>query len=322
VNWNSAEYVRKCLTSLYRENQNLQIETIVVDNGSHDGCGEMIANEFPNVRFIQSEANLGFGIANNNAFVLSRGEAVLFLNPDTEVCDGAIKRMLQVLRENSDAGVIGSKLLNSDGSIQTSCIQAYPSIVRILLDSELLRNWYPQWSLWGMRPLFANLPCPVEVNVISGACQMVRRDAFLKAQMYSSAYFMYSEDVDLCLRMNQLGLKNLYVPDSLVIHHGGKSISASSRNGWAAIVMRESLKRLFEEHKGDTYARLFQVTVAFQASLRVLLISAAIIGTRITGGGKDLGMIQRKWISILRWALGLEGWASRLRTCESKLVPE
>jgi N-acetylglucosaminyl-diphospho-decaprenol L-rhamnosyltransferase len=314
VNWNSADFVRKCVTSLHPQTLGLRVETIVIDNASYDGCGDMIGNEFPDVHFIQSEDNLGFGRANNVAFMRSSGKLVLFLNPDTEASDGAIQQMAQVLVARSDAGIVGAKLLNSNGTIQTSCIQRFPSILGILLDSDLLRTLLPRWSLWGMQPLFDNPSVAVEVDAISGACQMVRRDVFQRAQMYSAAYFMYAEDVDLCLRTTRLGLKNFYVPDAVFIHHGGRSTSAATENGWSAILMRESWKRFFEQNRSQTYARLFQVAVGIQAALRVIVISVAMLGADMVGRGSRLAMIKRKWIGISRWALGLEQWANRLST--------
>ena len=103
VNWNSAEFVRKCLASVFRQKSSLLIEAIVIDNGSRDGCGEMIAAEFPGVSFLQSDSNLGFAQANNIAFTKSNGRLLLFLNPDTEVNETAIERMAAVLDGVPDA---------------------------------------------------------------------------------------------------------------------------------------------------------------------------------------------------------------------------
>jgi GT2 family glycosyltransferase len=310
VNWNSANLGRACLTKLYQRPLDLPVEIIVIDNASHDGCGEMIASGFPNVFFIQSEDNLGFSGANNFAFQRSTGDLVLFLNPDTEIFDGAIERMVKVLMERPDAGIVGAKLLNSDGTVQTSCIQKFPSILGIVLDSDLLRNWLPRWSLWGMQPLFAKGTAPIEVDAISGACQMMRREVFERAEMYSTKYFMYAEDVDLCFRMNRLGLRNFYVPEAVVTHHGGQSSNATAVSGWSAILMRESWRRFFEQHRSRQYARLFQAAVALQAALRVTLISFVIPGAAILGRGNKLSLTREKWKSILRWSLGLEQWVN------------
>ena len=314
VNWNSAEFVRKCLSSVNSTVQDLKVETIVIDNASYDGCGGIIAREFPEVKFIQSEVNLGFSAANNLAFTKSCGELVLFLNPDTEVSEGAIQRMVSIVRATHDAGIVGAKLLNSDGSVQTSCVQKFPTILGLVLDSALLRTALPRWSLWGMRPLFDNPVEAAEVDAISGACQIMKRDTFLRARMYSTSYFMYVEDVDLCLRVRRLGLRNLYVPDAVVVHHGGKSSEGREEAGHSAVLMREGWKHYFERNRGAGYARAFQIAVGIQAAVRLLLVSVAAICSNLSGKAGKFAQMRRKWATILRWALGLEPWASRLRT--------
>lgn len=313
VSWNSTDFVRKCITSINSQILGLTVETIVIDNASYDGCAEMIAREFPRVQFIQAEKNCGFACANNLAFLHSSGELILFLNPDTEVYEGAIQRMVRTLREHNDVGIVGAKLLNSDRTIQTSCIQSFPSILGIFLDSDLLRMWWPRCRLWGMRPLFDNTSDTVEVDAISGACQMMERDVFLRANMYSTEYFMYAEDVDLCLRANQMGRRNLYVPDAVFVHHGGKSSGLLAGSSWSAVVMRESLKRYFELNHSRSYAKVFQVAVGMQAALRVVLISVVALAARIAGRDHSLETVKRKWTSILRWAFGREQWVCLLR---------
>jgi GT2 family glycosyltransferase len=308
VNWNSASFTKACLNKLYHEAPSIPVEIIVIDNASCDGCAEMISSDFPTVLFIQSKQNLGFSAANNLAFERSTGDVVLFLNPDTEVFEGALEKMIEVVLKNSDAGIVGARLLNTDRTVQTSCIQKFPSITGIVLDCNLLRHWLPRWSLWGMWPLFAKRLAPTEVDIISGACQMMRREVFERAGMYSTAYFMYAEDADLCFKINRMGFRNLYVPEAVVMHHGGQSGNAIPVSGWSAIQMRESLKCFFEQHRGRQYAQLFQAAVVLQAALRVIVISSVILATRILGREEKLSLVKEKWKSILRWSLGLERW--------------
>src|SRR5260370_22558742 len=127
VNWNSTAFLRECLRSIYATATNLEFEVIVIDNASFDGSEMMVRREFPTVEFVQSRKNLGFAGGNNIAFAHSSGRNVLFLNPDTELTGHALTAMCSVLDTLSDAGVVGCKLLNSDLSVQTSCIQAFPT---------------------------------------------------------------------------------------------------------------------------------------------------------------------------------------------------
>lgn len=297
------------------------MELIVIDNGSKDGCAEMIATEFPDVRFIQSNNNVGFARANNIAFEHSRGELLLFLNPDTEVKETAIECMVNAMNQLPEAGVIGARLLNSDLSIQTSCIHRFPTASRILLDADVLRTLFPRWSAWGTRPLVDNPSGNVEVEAVSGACQMIRRDVFQRAGLYNTIYFMYAEDVDLCRNVADLGLKNYYVGNAVVVHHGGQSSGGDSENGRVAVMMRDSWRKYFELHRGTVYAITFRVAVALQAVCRLTLIMTAMLASHGGERRRRLMLAKKKWRSVLRWALGLESWVGNIGAKEPCIHP-
>ena len=180
----------------------LEFEIIVIDSASFDGCAEMLRKEFPQVRFIQSQENLGFAKSNNLAFRSATGESVLFLNPDTEIVGPAINVLHSALKMLPDAGVVGGRLLNSDGTVQTSCVQAFPTILNQLLNAESLRRRFPRSRLWGMAPLFDAGTKPKLVEAISGACVMLPRLLLEKIGVFSKDYFMYSEDIDLSYKVN------------------------------------------------------------------------------------------------------------------------
>src|SRR5262249_2706071 len=158
----------------------------------------------------QSKKNLGFAGANNAAFAHSRGRNVLFLNPDTEVMGNALSVMCSALDAIPDAGGVGCTLLNSDLSLQTSCIQAFPSILNQTLDFDFLQHLFPKSTLWGMRPLYAPAGPAVTVDIISGACLMVRRITFEQVGQFSTDYFMYAEDMDLCYKFTLAGWRNYF----------------------------------------------------------------------------------------------------------------
>ena len=169
INYHSAEYTKECLRSLFINNRSLKLQVIVVDNASNDGCGEMIRAEFPQVQFIASDKNLGFAGANNLGFSFSRGRYILYLNPDTVIQGDAIEKLHNSLLDLYDASMVGARLLNSDLSIQTTSITAFPSIWNQVLGTDYLRGKFPKASLWGMRPLFEDHHQPVLVDAISGA---------------------------------------------------------------------------------------------------------------------------------------------------------
>jgi GT2 family glycosyltransferase len=302
VNWHSRDYLKKCLESVFANRAGLALEVLVIDNASYDGSGGMVARDFPEVRFIQSAENLGFAGANNLAFRHSSGASVLFLNPDTEIIGSALQTMLAVLQSSPDTAIAGPRLLNSDGSVQTSCIQRFPTILNQLLDSEYLRRKFPRAGIWGMRPLWDEPASPVEVEVISGACLMIRRDALEQAGLFSTRYFMYSEDVDLCYEVKRSGQKVHYANAATVIHHGGRSSAVPEETHFASVMPRESVYRYLAATRGKGYAAMFRATTALAAMLRLGLLQL-VIGLRLDRNRPARQASAAKWRSILDWSL-------------------
>ena len=312
VNWNSAAFLRKCLVSVYANTTKIKFEVIVVDNASGDGCGEMIRNEFPSVNFIQSNQNLGFARANNLGFTHSSGRNILFLNPDTEILGPAIERMVHFLDQTPNAGIVGPKLLNSDHSIQTSCVRSFPTLLSEALDAEVLRQKFPRSRLWGTRLLFAEASAPVAVDAVSGAALMIRCEAFEKAGLFTTAYFMYAEDTDLCFKVQQASWTNYFTPEAAILHHGGQSTESRDDRNFADVVMRESRLRFFRNRMGALYAAGYKATTSVVALIRLALLSGLWI---LPGGPVRRDSARRslgKWIRIFRWSIGMERWAGRL----------
>ncbi|HLI29580.1 MAG TPA: glycosyltransferase family 2 protein, partial [Terriglobia bacterium] len=304
---NSADYLRQCLLSLYRETHGICYEVIVVDNASHDGCAEMLRSEFPTVRLIQSGENLGFSRANNLGYRLSLGEIVLFLNPDTEIIGNVLPKMVAHLRASPEVGAAGARLLNSDGSLQTSCVQAFPTLWNQWLDFELLRSLFPSWNLWGTRPLLEpQASRPAKVDAISGACFMVKRSAFEEAGRFNENYFMYSEDMDLSYRINKAGYLIHYLDECRVIHHGGKS-SEKQADNFSDVAQRESLARFFRATRGRLYCGVYRAGMAVIAVLRLVMVLCFAPFAGLGLQGKPPRLVFRKWTRILRWGVGLGG---------------
>jgi GT2 family glycosyltransferase len=314
INYRSANFTRKCLQSIRANAGAMSHEIIVIDNASHDDCGEMVRNEFPDVVFIQSDKNLGFAGANNMGAARSQGRCLLFLNPDTEVQGAAIQNLLRALESRPGAAMVGARLLNSDLSLQTTSITAFPSILNQTFGAESLRRKFPESALWGMRALFEDHSEPVPVDAISGACMMIRREAFDAAGGFAPDYFMYAEDLDLCLKVKQAGRKVLYVPDAVVVHHGGQSSGSRPESNYAAIMIRESMAQFMKRHNGRWYAAMFRFVTGLSAISRLLLLlilsPLAIRTNRRELFHHRLG----KWAGILNWAIGLQNWARRERS--------
>jgi GT2 family glycosyltransferase len=314
VNWNSLGYLRKCLTSLYAHIRDLSFEVIVVDNASPEPGIESLNADFPDVVVIKSNVNLGFAGANNLGFSSSSGEYVLFLNPDTEVTDNAFKAMLEQSLAVPDPGVVGCKLLNSDLSVQTSCIQTFPTIPNQLLDYEYLRLRWPSCSLWSIGALFSESENPASVEVISGACMLLRRDVFERAGMFTEDYFMYAEDLDLCYKVKDLGFRNYYVGKAQVIHHGGRSSDRVNVSNWSIIMRFKAVHKFCVKRQGAVYGSLFRATMGTAALLRVLLLSLAKPFARNDLRKQTIKHSTSKWLAVLKWSYGVDGPVLRTST--------
>jgi hypothetical protein len=309
VNWNSSGYLEKCLKSIVDNASGLSYEIIVVDNASYDGC-DRVTDRYPGVAtLIQSESNLGFARANNLGYRHSAGDVLLFLNPDTEIPGDALQKMYGTAASFRDAGGLGCKVLNSDGTIQTSCIQAFPTIANQLLDAEFLRRLLPKLRFWGMRPLFEACGGPVEVEVVSGSCLMVPRAAFREAGFFSEEYFMYGEDLDLCHKLRGCGYRNYYTGGASIVHHGGGSTKETGKRSFSSVLMRDSVAKFLRKSRGNLYSRLFVFSLQLASLGRIVLLlilyPAALVKvldkTALRNG-------LAKWKNIFLWSIGREGW--------------
>lgn len=311
VNWNSKDYLRYCIATILSTTQGINFEIVVIDSASFDGCGEMLRQCYPDVRFIQSNRNIGFAMSNNEAFKVSHGRNLLFLNPDTELEEDAIHKLFHQLESLSNVGIVGAKLLNTDRSIQTWSIQSFPTILNQFLNMECLRRRIPLSRLWGIAPLFRLSVTSAEVDSVSGACMMIKRSVFERVGMFSTDYFMYSEDVDLCFKVKEAGWKVCYVPMAVVVHHGGASTSQSRVSVFSSVMMLESRWRFFRKTRPLWYCLSYRFTVFFSGAIRIgaLLIMRPIF--RLCGNASSLKTVSKKWTARLRWTLGGEKWVKK-----------
>jgi N-acetylglucosaminyl-diphospho-decaprenol L-rhamnosyltransferase len=306
INWNSAEYVRKCLGSLFENCKGMDFEVIVVDNGSFDACQRIITDEFPKVRFLQSSENLGFARANNFGAERAEGEFLLFLNPDTEVIDNAIGGMLSFMKSLPDAAVLGCRLLNSDKSFQTSCVQAFPTILNQVFDSDMINKRLPAFTTGKVED---SIKGPAKVQMVSGACMMVRKKIFEEVGNFSPEYFMYTEDLDLCYKAHQAGYSNYYTGAFSVIHHGGGSSYQRKETSYANVQMRESIFKFFRKTRGRFYAGVYKKAMLLNGIMRFCVLSCAFAVSLLIGREAKYRPSLIKWQGIIRWTIGIEKWA-------------
>jgi GT2 family glycosyltransferase len=312
VNWNSWDQLRESLHSVFATVLRIEYEVIVVDNASSADDVPKIQAEFRGVKLIASMKNLGFAGANNLGVEHSQGNYLLFLNPDTRILGNAIAGMLEAMKAVGGAGIIGCKLLNSDGSVQTSCVQRFPTIWNQVLDTEYLRRRWPNWKFWGIAPLFNAVPQPVEVEVVSGACLLIDRDSFHQAGGFSREYFMYAEDVDLCYQVRKLGRKAHYTGSASVFHHGGGTSRERCGKAWVAIMQRQAILGFCRRTRGPAYAEIFRLAMACNAALRLVVLAIVLPFGKLVADKRFLNSTPEKWFGVLKWALGLDRRISRL----------
>lgn len=299
VNWKSSDFLRACIASIESQLGNVGYEVIVVDNASEPLACSEIAKFFHQVTVISLSSNVGFSRANNVGFENSSGEYVLFLNPDTVVHADAVQRMMEALGSESSIGAVGCRLLNGDGSLQTSSVQPFPTVMNQTLTTDWLLRHFGRLSLWGVRALYAQpSELPVTVEVISGACIMLKRAVFESVGRFSTDYFMYAEDTDLCYKIAQAGWRVCYAGMAVVTHFGGQS-SNQKETGFSDVVMHESTFRMLRKFRGSAYAYVYRTMMLLNAIARLVFTSPFVLAQRSAAKRS-----MRKWSRIAGWCLG------------------
>jgi len=229
VSYNVQELLRQCLRSVLEALEGLEAEILVVDNASTDGTVEALAPQFPQVRWIALERNVGFGRANNIGIAQARGRYILILNPDTLLQPDTLKTMLAYMEEHPEVGIAGCRVLNADGTFQASCRRGFPTPWAAFTKLFGLQRLFPRSRLFARyNPHFAD-ECEVAyAEVISGAFMLCRREALRQLQGFAPEYFFYGEDVDLCYRAHRLGWRIGYVGTTAIVHFKGESTKRSS----------------------------------------------------------------------------------------------
>jgi len=313
VNWNSVDYLRESIASVYEFTKETELEIIVVDNASPEGGVGVIRELFPSVQVIESKKNLGFAGANNLGFRSSTGEYILLLNPDTKLLEPSIDVMMKHIHALPDAGIVGCKLLNTDLSVQLSSIQKFPNILNQVVDAEYLRHRWPHSPLWGIAPLFEKNVGMIPVEVIPGACMLLRRKVFEEVGCYSEDYFMYAEDIDLNYKIAKHGYKNYYVGDTAIVHFGGRSSAKQQVGHWATIMKYKAMVLYFRKTRGRLYEWLYRTSIATVAVFRILLLAVMMPFGNIFWNRDSLLFSFNKWKSVLKWAFGQQDVSTQNR---------
>lgn len=269
----------------------------MVDNGSQDGSREEVKKVFPSAHLIENERNLGFAKAANQGLQKASGRYALLLNPDTQVKNGAVERLVLFMDAHADAGMAGGQLLNADGSKQNS-IANFPSLGTELLNKSLLRWLFPKKFPGKER----NYSEPIEVDSVIGACMIVRRDVLNQVGFLDEDYFLFLEETDWCYRMKKAGWKIYHVPQAEIYHLQGKSAERDKKR--AKIEYYHSRYHFFKKNRGILHWFILLIGLMIRLGAEVMFTFLLCLFSFF---------LVRKWRMKLSTYSYLMGW--HLRGC-------
>jgi len=250
VSYNTRNLLQACLGSLGRSVGVASRETFVVDNASTDGSAEMVAAEFPWVQLIRSPFNGGYAYANNMALRRAGGKRVLLLNPDTELGPTAIADMVAYLDAHPNAAAVGPKLVRPDGTLDLACRRSFPSPAVAFYRLVGLSSLFPRSPVFGRYNLtYLHPDVETEVDSVTGAFMLVRREAIDQVGLLDERFFMYGEDLDWAFRMKERGWHIRYNPKVTVAHHKGASSRQTSER--TTVHFYRAMQLFYEKHYRD-----------------------------------------------------------------------
>ncbi|HEX2973908.1 MAG TPA: glycosyltransferase family 2 protein [Tepidisphaeraceae bacterium] len=224
VSYNTREMTLACLRSVYEQTHGISFDVLVVDNDSHDGSAEAIAEQFPQARLIRPGKNIGFAAANNLAARQATGEYLLLLNPDTVILDGAIQKVLAFAKTHPEAGIVGGRTFFGDGSLNYNSCHGRPTPWSLLCMGLGLSSLFRRSRFFNPESLGAWKRDSVKaVDAVTGCFLLIRRDLWMHLEGFDESFFMYGEETDLCWRAREQGYKCLIDAEAKLIHYGGAS---------------------------------------------------------------------------------------------------
>lgn len=285
VAYRSRAEIGPCLASLPRQLPGGGVEVILVDNSPGDGAGDLVQRDFPWVVYLPSPANLGFGRANNAGYARARGEFILFLNPDTVVNEAALAHCLARLRAEPAIGLISPRLELADGSMDLACRRSIPTLWDGLCRAAGLAALLPRCA-WFAGYNLTHLPVDgtYDVGAINGAFLLAPRRALRAVApggaVFDERFFMYGDDLDLCIRVARAGWRIVYDGRARITHLKGVSVAKDYDRMAAAIF--DANRDVYLKHfnpRGSAWVR-WQYTAAFGLWRRVALLRARLRGHR------------------------------------------
>jgi GT2 family glycosyltransferase len=292
VSYNVRLFLDHCLQSVFRAARDLRVQVIVVDNASQDGSAEMADRRYPQACLIENRENMGFARANNQAFAVAKGEAVLILNPDAFIQENTLRVLLTRLSSSREVGAVGPMILLPDGRFEPRSMRGFPTPWAAFSYLSGLSRMFPHSPHFSKYlPAYLDPAQEHEVEALSGCCMMVRGDLLRQMGGFDADYFMYGEDLDLCWRLHRAGYRLRYTPATSIVHFKGESTRRS------AIQAEEYQTRAM---------RLF-VDKNLAGSISQPVRGALALGFGLHALGRKIGFLKRRGNSTAGVAEGTEG---------------
>lgn len=245
VSTNEAHWLEPCLSTVFAQSGDIDLDVVVADNNSTDGTRELVETRFPKARVITCD-NRGFAHANNRAAMTCSARYVLFLNPDTQVLAGTFAELVSTLDANPDIGLAGVRQVTADGTLWPT-IRYFPTISRSLGEALGSERWPRRWRWSGERELDLSLyRREIDCDWTSGSFMLARREALLSGGLMDERFFIYHEEPDLCMRLKRAGWQVRHLPQMTIIHHAGKGGVRPKMIAQAAFTRRQYAVKHFD----------------------------------------------------------------------------
>ncbi len=270
VNYNVKYFLEQCLHSVERASGDLPSEVFVVDNNSVDGSCAMVQEKFPDVNLIRNDHNLGFSAANNQAVKKSTGRYVLLLNPDTVIEEDTLIKCVAYMDEHPDSGGLGVKMIDGKGDFLPESKRSLPTPRVAFYKIFGLSRLFPRSRIFGKYHLgYLDKDQIHPVEILSGAFMMLRKSALDEVGLLDEDFFMYGEDIDMSYRLLNAGYKNIYYPETTIIHYKGESTKKGSLNYVLTFykAMIKFARKHFSKKMAKSYAAIINLAVYFRAVL-------------------------------------------------------
>ena len=273
VNYNVEFFLEQCLNSTFEALKHVTGEVFVVDNNSIDGSLDMVAEKFPQAHLIANKDNIGFSKANNQALLIAKGEYHLLLNPDTIVEEDTFLKVVEFMDAHPDAGGLGVKMIDGKGNFLPESKRGLPTPKDAFYKIFGLSRLFPKSKRFGRYHLsYLDKEETHEIEILSGAFMLMRKEALDKVGLLDEAFFMYGEDIDLSYRIVLGGYKNYYFPKTRIIHYKGESTKKSSVN-YVFVFYNAMIifaKKHFSSKNARIYSFLINLAIYFRAGVALL----------------------------------------------------